>query len=226
MTKIGIIITILYVAVIGLFRWNSFPELATMPLNEFGDFFAGVFGPLMLFWLILGYMQQQSELRQNTKALELQADELKRSVEQHKELVKATKEQVQADLKALEIEEIRSLREAHPHFTITGAGKGMSQSTKKTFNIHLLNSGQPASGVFFTTDPEIKQIPQNSIVHYFETGKKHKLTWDSHTSGEAPEELKLVINCKDSNTSNYTKVFHMVLDENDQYHLTDSGWVS
>ena len=98
-----IIITAVYIGVIVLLRWSSFHELSTMPLNEFGDFFAGVFGPLMLLWLILGYIQQQSELRQNTKALELQAEELKKSVEQHKELVKATREQVEADLKSLEI---------------------------------------------------------------------------------------------------------------------------
>ena len=109
MSIFGIIITAIYIGVILLFRWSSFPQLQTIPLNEFGDFFAGVFGPLMLFWLILGYIQQQKELRQNTAALELQADELKKSVEQHKELVKATREQVQADLKALELEQIRNM---------------------------------------------------------------------------------------------------------------------
>jgi Fe2+ transport system protein B len=57
-----------------------------MPLNNLGDFLAGVFGPLAIFWLILGFLQQGKELQQNTEALEMQADELKKSVNQEKNL--------------------------------------------------------------------------------------------------------------------------------------------
>ena len=197
-----------------------------MPLNEFGDFFAGVFGPLMLFWLILGYIQQQNELRQNTKALELQADELKRSVEQHKELVKATREQVDADLKALEIEEIRARREAHPNFSITSAGWHSKSGPKISFEIGLINSGKPASSVSFSTVPEIDQINPKSIVHYFNEGQTHALKWDTEKSGDAPSQLKLIVSCKDANTNSYNKMFDLVLDENDKYHVENVAEVS
>ncbi|MBF7686433.1 hypothetical protein I2F17_11440 [Acinetobacter sp. B10A] len=49
-------------------------------LNEWGDYLAGAFSPLAFFWLVMGYLQQGKELQQNTKALELQAQELKNSV--------------------------------------------------------------------------------------------------------------------------------------------------
>ncbi|EGR4303545.1 hypothetical protein Q8V56_003615 [Vibrio cholerae] len=226
MTKFGVIITALYIALILLLRWGSLPDLATMPLNEFGDFFAGVFGPLMLFWLILGYIQQQSELQQNTKALELQAEELKKSVEQHKELVKATREQVQADLKALEIEEIRAMREAHPNFSITGAGWSSMSGAKVTYQINLINSGRPASSVSFSTVPEIEEINPKSVVHYFNEGQRHTLQWDTEKSGKAPSELKLIISCKDANTSSYNKMFDLILDEDNKYHIVNVAEVS
>ena len=121
MTRFGVIVSVGYVLLIIALRWDSFPNLRDMPLNEFGDFFAGVFGPLTLFWLILGYVQQQKELKQNTNALELQAEEFKKSVEQHKELVAATREQVQADIQSLKMEEMRAHRAALPDFSIVRA---------------------------------------------------------------------------------------------------------
>lgn len=223
MSIFGIIITILYVGTVVFFRGSSLPELKTMPLNEFGDFFAGVFGPLMLFWLILGYIQQQKELRQNTKALELQADELRKSVEQHKELVAATREQVQADLKALEIEQIRAVRESQPVFKVVNAGWSQKQGSEKTFNISIINSGPSASGVKFSSVPVLKQIESSALVHYFDTGQKHKLGWNTKISGEAPLELKIVINCRDSNTNPYTKIFDFILNQDDKYQLVSTA---
>lgn len=225
MSRFGIIITILYIGTVVYFRGTSFPELKTMPLNEFGDFFAGVFGPLMLFWLILGYIQQQKELRQNTKALELQADELRKSVEQHKELVAATKEQVQADLKALEIEQLRSMRESQPVFKIVSAGWSQKSGSDKTFSISIINSGSSASSVKFSSVPEIKQVESSALVHYFDTGQQHKIGWSSKVSGEAPLELKIVINCRDSNTNPYTKTFDLILDKDDKYQIVSTASV-
>jgi len=218
-TKVGVIITAIYIFFIGFLCWSSLPTLTTIPLNEFGDFFAGVFGPLMLFWLILGYVQQQKELQQNTKALELQADELKKSVEQHKELVKATKEQVQTDIKALEIEQNRHQKEGHPNFTITNAGWSSSLGQNIKFDINLLNSGKPASEVSFTTTPEIPHLKGLGVIHYFPDKHKHQLSWKTDESGDAPEELRIVVSCNDSNSRPYAKVFELKLNENNKYHL-------
>ncbi|MEM7489912.1 MAG: hypothetical protein AAF390_12405 [Pseudomonadota bacterium] len=43
--------------------------------NEFGDFLAGIFAPIALTWLIIGYFQQAAELRENSRALRDQVSE-------------------------------------------------------------------------------------------------------------------------------------------------------
>lgn len=50
-------------------------------LNEFGDFIAGAFAPLAFFWLVRGFYQQGKGLEQNSEALKIQADELRKTTE-------------------------------------------------------------------------------------------------------------------------------------------------
>ncbi|MGY4639008.1 hypothetical protein [Pseudomonas sp. TE24901] len=91
-TKIAVWFTAIYLVGIALliaFKWSEFFGLQ---LSALGDFLAGVFGPLALAWLVFGYFQQGDELRQGTKALKLQAQELSNSVAQQSELVAAQKE--------------------------------------------------------------------------------------------------------------------------------------
>ena len=88
----GLLVSVLYFVMLGAVIY--FMELGVMTSwNEFGDFLAGAFSPVAFFWLVLGYLQQQKELQQNTKALELQALELKNSVDQYREMVSAFKTQ-------------------------------------------------------------------------------------------------------------------------------------
>ncbi len=54
-------------------------EFLFLPLNELGDFAAGVFAPLAFLWLVLGYRQQGKELSASTRALDQQVQELKAS---------------------------------------------------------------------------------------------------------------------------------------------------
>jgi hypothetical protein len=82
LTAIYAIAAIVYAAVM----WRVFYE---MPPNEFGDFLAGVFGPLFLLWVVLGFLQQGEELKYSREALLLQAKELKASVEAQKNMGEA-----------------------------------------------------------------------------------------------------------------------------------------
>lgn len=54
-----------------------FSELISLPLNELGDFAAGMFGPLAFLWLVLGYHQQGKELKISSDALLAQVEEMK-----------------------------------------------------------------------------------------------------------------------------------------------------
>jgi hypothetical protein len=92
--EIGGAFTLVYSVGIAALTWGRIGTLGDMPLNEVGDFLAGAFGPVAFLWLVLGFLQQGYELR-------MQATELKNSVEQHKEMVKTTKQERDRALKAL-----------------------------------------------------------------------------------------------------------------------------
>lgn len=87
--------SILWLAFWGVLLVRSWDEVHTLKFNEWGDFLAGITGPLAFFWLIVGYFQQGEELEQNTDALKLQAEELRQMVAQQKEIVKVAKEDVE-----------------------------------------------------------------------------------------------------------------------------------
>lgn len=69
--------------IMGWLSWKS------LELNELGDFLAGAFGPLAIFWLVLGFFQQSKELRNNVNALHLQSTELEKAATQQKLLAEA-----------------------------------------------------------------------------------------------------------------------------------------
>lgn len=93
---LGIAITFVYLGILWFIFDGRLTEILLMPPNEIGDLLAGMFGPLAILWLILGFFQQGIELRQNTKALNLQAEELKNSVEQQREVAAAANKQAEA----------------------------------------------------------------------------------------------------------------------------------
>lgn len=98
----GVLVTFIWLLGIYLFSRSNGYSLPTS-LNELGDFLAGIFAPIAFFWLILGYIQQGKQLDQNTtaleqqeKALQLQIDEMKESVQQQTELARIQQKQFDA----------------------------------------------------------------------------------------------------------------------------------
>lgn len=112
-----------------------------MQLNEMGDFFAGVFSPLAFLFLFLGYKQQGRELKQNTQALQLQAKELKNSVEEQRNLVKAANEDFTLSKKQYVDANYKELIQAQPFFHFSDVSLSMGkhfhlQSLKLNFKIN------------------------------------------------------------------------------------------
>lgn len=95
-TFVGIISTLLYVLIFGLYVNSKWPSEG-MKLNEFGDMLAGFVGPVAFFWLVLGYFQQGEELKANGEALKQQAEELNKSVAEQRAQAEAIKRQVAQD---------------------------------------------------------------------------------------------------------------------------------
>lgn len=94
--------TAFYVGGATLIMGARFDDLITLKLNEIGDLSAGVFGPVAFLWLVLGYIQQGRELNISSKALQMQAAELKESVKQQTALVEAQQENLRCYERSLE----------------------------------------------------------------------------------------------------------------------------
>lgn len=119
---IGVFITFSYLCSIGFFQWQQIKEIDGLELNAFGDFLAGVFGPVAIFWLVLGFFQQGVELRNSIQSLDLQTQELRQSVEQQKKLVEVSASQL--EIQRTEFEQtLHQLGEAvRPNFIVSYLG--------------------------------------------------------------------------------------------------------
>lgn len=133
-----------------------------MELNNIGDFLAGIFGPLTILWLILGFFQQGIELRQNTRVLEMQASELRNSVEQQRELVDVTRKHVAAQLEVIEFERQRQRDAASPKFVFLGVG-GKFTNGNGTYTSRIKNLGNVATEVQLVFEPPIVFLSPTTI---------------------------------------------------------------
>lgn len=89
----GVLGTAIYLIFIAVIVKSRFVDFLALKPNELGDFLAGVFGPIAFLWLVLGFLQQGRELRISSEALQMQAKELRESVEQQAALVIAQNSQ-------------------------------------------------------------------------------------------------------------------------------------
>lgn len=219
--KIGIIVTISYCGLISLARWGDFSCLLTMELNNLGDFLAGIFGPLMLFWLIIGYKQQQEELKQNTKALEMQADELRKSVEQHKELVNATRRQIAVESKSLEFAIKKHEDGESPNFNLEKVKTSVGRKNIIVDNIVFKNVGKSAYSVHVQIDPEdfltkdsvdYDIVPENSVISIVWLTLKDEI-------GKRPKELTITLYFKNVESKEYSLLFNFSLNDKKKYQF-------
>lgn len=91
-----VILYLLLVIVYTIAFINIGDKKVLLASNELGDFLAGVFAPLAFLFLYLGYKQQGEELKQNTRALRLQADELRENVRVQNEIMKIQQQEQDA----------------------------------------------------------------------------------------------------------------------------------
>jgi len=107
---LGLGLTALWVLVILTYLVSSNSNPFGMKPNEFGDFWAGVVGPLALLWIVLGFWQQGQELKNSVDALNLQSQELRNSVRQQEALVETTRQQLEQDISLSEQKRHRTLQ--------------------------------------------------------------------------------------------------------------------
>lgn len=143
---IGFALTILWLALVtGYLMLKSVNPLDLKP-NEFGDFLAGILGPLGILWIILGFWQQGDELRSSVEALRLQSDELRNSVAQQEKLVEVTREQLQSEIEAARAERNERYLSRIPDLHIVYEG-GQISGQSVISRLIITNSGGDALDV-------------------------------------------------------------------------------
>lgn len=176
--SLGVFLTVAWLLTMALLFYWSETQAIRMKPNEWGDFFAGVFAPLAFLWLVLGYLQQGEELRLSTAALRLQADELKNSVAQQRELVQVTKLQLDAEREKLVYERDQREAAAKPSLLISGAGGSFRGDGKSTYSFVLSNSGNAAMDLIVeivSADAQAHRLLDEPL---FERGKRQGLTYE------------------------------------------------
>jgi hypothetical protein len=160
---IGIVFSVLYLVAVFYVIGGRLDSLYAMRLNEIGDFLAGVFGPIAILWLVLGFFQQGIELQLSTKALELQAIELRRSVEQQRELVAVTREQLRTELDALRFERQARRDAAKPNLILYGVGANVTGDGKVRTKATFKNVGNTATLVRVNASPSLENLSPKSV---------------------------------------------------------------
>ena len=185
---VGMAGTLVYLLIVAWWVRQGDSNILEMKPNEVGDFLAGVFGPVAILWLILGFFQQGEELRQNTKALELQAEELRHSVEQQKSLVEATQEQVKAQAEEIEQQRKKIVADAQPVFAFD-LRKGEKVGDIFIFVYEVTNIGRAVSEVRFSVDPPIEEFIPNRPIASFVNGANHPMYLRTKTAGPGIDSI-------------------------------------
>jgi hypothetical protein len=159
LTTIGLISTLVYTIGIYILVHDRLPSLKALDLSLLGDFLAGVFGPIALLWLILGYLQQGLELRLNTKALDLQVAELRASVEHQRQLVEVSKRQFDVNLEVLRYERTQVELAMQPRLVLDQIGSQHHVPSGRTaFHFRIKNLGASIFNVSFNFSTPMRSV--------------------------------------------------------------------
>lgn len=148
-------LTALYMSGAFLIMGARFDELIKLKLNEMGDLSAGVFGPVAFLWLVLGYFQQGRELKLSSEALQLQADELKASVEQQTIMAAAASKQLTSQQEAFDLQVWRHEQEISPDFELKVFHGLTNSDSVTTSSINVMNRGRDVRFVFLEFDEHL-----------------------------------------------------------------------
>ncbi|MDV4263328.1 hypothetical protein ACG9XY_12435 [Acinetobacter seifertii] len=158
-----LIFTVVYLAMVILYCFLDVKGMRTLRPNEWGDFLAGFFAPLVFIWLIYGYHQQGKELS-------LQLEEVKNSVNQQTKMVNFQQQEIDAKYFA-----------AKPFFKIENPKFEITKEGDSTYD---LQSNEPpeepeeVTKLFF----EIKNLGEVA---------KHISVIDSNTSQQLDTEYEI-----------------------------------
>ncbi|MGB0942444.1 MAG: hypothetical protein ACPGUE_08595 [Marinomonas sp.] len=147
-------------------------ELQSMPLNEVGDFLAGAFGPIAFLWLIIGYLMQSNELKN-------QIQEFKKSIE-------ISESQFEFNKRKEKRQNSERVYNALPNFIFEDLTRvdiidedpiSFGESSEISFNI--INTSSQISNVNLILKNSKEVLLGNINLHIFENGKTIKAKFSS-----------------------------------------------
>ena len=146
-----VIVGVLGTAIYFWWLWSYAAPRSIMTLKpeQLGTFIGGVVGPLAFGWLVLGFFQQGIELRHSARALWLQSEELRHSVEQQKALVDVTREQFEYERQERRKAEEEAERLARPNIGVQSNGSITSGGARR-YEFLLANAGAMVTSVRLT----------------------------------------------------------------------------
>ncbi len=212
LTRFGILGTAVYVILI----FTALPSLATLgwikiaalELNQVGDFLAGLFGPLAIFWIVLGFFQQGQELRNSVNTLKLQAKELALSVEQQRELVSVTRDTLEHERKQAELSLMSEIQAKKPRPVIT---MKVTMQSGDTFycSLQITNAGHGVSNVKIIVKVEGKVI-KNFESPYWDRGNRlEDGHWNLGEKGRLRKVIEVSINYLSSSENSYELLYRL-----------------
>lgn len=228
-TCIGYLVTAIWI-LIWIFMVFYFDK-TDMRLNEWGDFLAGTFAPLAFLWLILGYRQQGEELKQNTKALEYQVEELRHSVEQQKALAKATQDQLELEKQKMELalteqknEGLKRKKDIKPDIELTKCQPATSVGELKIIDLEIKNRHATAKEIL------IRYSQKENI----ENQNFRSFTCNTLVANESfsetirffpsiPNLLEIIISFKDVDQNSYEKQITLKLNRPNKYVIVSES---
>ena len=196
-----------FIILLGLLALNDV-SFRTLTANEIGDFLAGAFSPPALLWLVLGYFQQRAELAQNTRALEIQAEELHNSVRQQKRLVRLTKDQVDLEMERAAEERRRVAREELPALAVSLSEREV-RGCDVDVEVLLRNTAECARELRLHSPSDRVEVLDEHL-EALDTGERVKMGVRLHLNGLVSRpQLPLVVDYVSQNGTPGRKTFRL-----------------
>ncbi|CAI1560009.1 hypothetical protein P9A04_00660 [Serratia marcescens] len=216
----GLSITLVYFIILGVSVVGLKLDVMTS-WNELGDFLAGAFSPIAFLWLVIGYLQQQKELQQNTRALELQAEELKNSVDQYREMVTVARDQLLMDRENINQSRMDKENQYKPRIKpplilpyVTSGGVNYK------YRGVLELAGEDAENLSIQTEPHFSPYHGFSA-HSMKSGLVQLGESQMLNSGELPKEIVLTIKYESRLGVSYVDKYTYLLADSGCYSIVD-----
>ena len=184
---------LLVVAYLTCVRWEQF---LAMPLNELGDFFAGVAAPLAFLWIVFGYLQHGNEIQD-------QALITSRLVEASEIQALATRNLATLTSYAQSRDDLEKAQSVQPLLDVHLGGWGAGG---QSFYLTIKNDGMTAHRLKCSCEQASSAVLSGVTL---ESNKWVHLHLEFEVQPELP--LRLTIRCTD--TLNFVHIFEFTVEQ-------------